>query len=77
MKKVISGLFLLGAIIFLIIAGYNILDMRSIVSIENINAVYFEVLCNLFYLNLAIICLIISSSLYIIDLIKTKNKKIK
>ena len=76
MRKIISGLFLLGAIVFLIIAGINIYDVKNITNITNMNAVYFEVLVNLFYLSLSIICLIVSSSLYILETInKNKSKK--
>lgn len=76
MRKVISGLFLLGTVVFLIVGIVNILDFNNIVSIDGTKGLTFiclEFLINLCYFALSIICLIVSSSLYIVDTIKSKK----
>ncbi|MGM9879183.1 MAG: hypothetical protein ACI31R_04080 [Bacilli bacterium] len=76
MRKVISGLFLLGTIVFLVIGIVSILDLGNIISIggtEGLVHIGLEISINLFYIALSIICLIVSSSLYIVDTIKNKK----
>ena len=73
-RKILSGLFLVGAIIFFIILISNFISINNTDFSGDPSFMFFEVLSNLFYLCSIIICLIISSSLYIIDVIKSKRK---
>ena len=75
-KKIISGLFLIAAIVFLITGIVNILDLNNITHIDSNqgwSVIGVEILINVCYFIFSIICLIVSSSLYIIDIIKSKK----